>query len=251
MFSFSTLKMFGVVVLLVFANLANAAEASRFSCSLWVSPLSRGLFFNSGTFVTKGPVIMTVPECVDKETGLYGNLFLIAPIGDFDTGKEIDVRFGRRFKAGGLDIDASVANYYFGVGSGSMWDSANGRVRISRTFDLGGGNTIEPYGYADFQRNLTPLHANAFALAGGVVVNSRLDGLPGKPTLGTDVGVWKNTNAWTPQKGPVAALQLSLGYQVNKSVTAGPRFMETWGNVVDSNGKPSNMWGMYAVIKLN
>lgn len=239
-------KMLFTVVLLASASLASAAD--RFSCSVWTTLMSRGLFFNSGTFATKGPVLMAVPECVEKSSGLYGNLFLIAPIGNFDTGKEIDARLGRRFKAGGLDLDTSVAYYHFGVGPGeSMYDTFNGRVRVSRTFDVRRGVSVQPYGYLDYQRSLT-LHDNAFAFAGGAIVDSKLSGLPGKPDLSVDLGGWKHTTTWAPNKGPVWSAQVSLAYQVSKNLTMGPRFQQSWGNVVDRSYKPSNMWGAFAVI---
>ncbi len=241
-------KMFVLAVLFAFASLANATDTGRLTCSVWSTMMSKGLFFNSGTFVTKGPVLMAIPECADKETGLYGNLFLIAPIGNFETGKEVDVRGGRRFGAGGLDVDASVAYYHFGVGPGeSMYNTWNGRMRVSHTFDVRKGLSVQPYMYLDYQYSQT-LHDNDFAFAGGAVVDSKLSGLLGKPGLSVDLGGWKHTTTWAPNKGPVWSLQMSLGYQVTKSVVFGPRFQQSWGNVEDTSFKPKNMWGVFAVI---
>lgn len=242
-------KMVFAAILFAFASLVNAAGTGRLNCSVWSTMMSRGLFFNSGTFVTKGPVVMAVPECSDKETGLYGNLFLIAPIGNFETGKEVDVRGGRRFKTGGLDIDASVAYYHFGVGPGeSMYGTWNGRVRASRTFSIRNGVSVQPYGYLDYQYSPT-LHDNDFAFAAGAVISSKLNGLPGKPDLSVDLGSWKHTTTWSPHKGPVWSVQASLEYEVAKNVTFGPRFQQSWGNVVDSSLKPKNMWGVFGVYK--
>jgi hypothetical protein len=210
--------------------------------------MSKGLFFNSGTFATKGPVVMAVPECADKKTGLYGNLFLIAPIGDFDTGKEVDVRVGRRFNVGGLDIDASAAYYRFSAGPGDLYGTWNGRVRLSRTFSVRKGIGVQPYGYLDYQYSPT-LHDNDFAFAGGVVLDSKLNGLPGKPGLSVDLGGWKHTTTWSPYKGPIWSVQASLGYEVTKKFTFGPRFQQSWGNVADESRKPKNMWGVFATYQ--
>lgn len=242
-------KIVFTAALFVFAGLASAADADSLNCSVWSTLVSKGLFFNSGTFATKGPVVMVVPECSDKKTGYYGNLFLIAPIGNFDTGKEVDVRGGRRFSAGGLDVDASAAYYHFGVGPGeSMYNTWNGRVRISRTFNARKDVSIQPYVYLDYQRSTT-LHDNAFAFAGGAVIDSKLNGLPGKPDLSIDLGGWKHTTTWSPHKGPVWSVQATLGYEVTKKVTFGPRFQQSWGNVVDTGFKPSRMWGVFATYQ--
>jgi len=242
-------KMFVLAVLLASANLANAADATdRLSCSLWTTVMSRGLFFNSGTFATKGPVLMAVPEC-SNSAGWYGNLFLIAPIGDFDTGKEADGRGGRRFKTMGFDVDASVAVYRFSAGPGDLYTTLNGRVRVSRTFGVRNGISVQPYGYLDYQYSPT-LHDNDFAYAGGVVIDSKLSGLPGKPDLSVDLGRWEHTTTWNPRKGPIWSVQASLGYEVvAKRVTFGPRFQQSWGNVVETGFKPSNMWGVFAAYQ--
>ncbi len=232
------------VALLTVAGFANAADLN---CSVWSTLMSRGLFFNSGTFVTTGPVLMTVPECSNR-AGWYVNLFLIAPIGDFDTGKEHDERGGRRFNAGGLDVDASVAHYRFSASPGDLYSTWNGRVRLSHTSDLGKGTSVQPYVYLDYQYSPT-LHDNAFAYAGGVVVDARMHNLPGKPLLSVDLGGWEYTTTRAPHNGPITSLQASLGYRVTNRVTFGPRAQWSWGNVVDTSLKPKNMWGVFGTYQ--
>ena len=236
--------LFGLAFL-AFANLANAAD-DRFSCSLWAQVASRSLFNNSGVWGTEGAVLMAVPECTDKETGLYGNLFLAAPLKSFETGKEIDARLGKRFKAGQLDIDASLAVFYFGV-AGDMYRTGDARVRVSRTYDIGNEVSVQPYGYAEYQRSFT-FHANQLGFAAGAVISSKMNSLPGKPNLSADIGCWKYTTISAPNKGPICATDIQLGFEVTKNVTLGPRVMHVWGSVADQSNKPKHMVSMTAFI---
>lgn len=229
------------------ANAVQAADTNRFSCSLWTQVVSRALFNNTGTFVTTGPAIFAVPECVDAETGLFGNLFLIAPTKEFNTGKEIDIRLGKRFKAGGLDVEASVANYYFGVG-GDLYDTGNGRVRISRTIDAGFG-TVQPYGVADYSHSFS-FHTNSLGLAAGAVTNSKLNSWPGKPDLSVDIAGWKYTTIVAPSKGPIWSLDVSLGFPVTNKVTIGMRVTQTWGSVASDGRMPEHMVGLFLFTPL-
>lgn len=236
-------KVLIAIVFSIVSVTAQSTETSRFSCSLWTQAVSRALFNNTGTFATKGPAIFAVPECIDTKSGMYGNLFLIIPTKDFDTGKEIDVRIGRRFKAGQYDVDASAAFYYFGV-DGDMYRTGNARMRVSRTFDVS-NITIVPYGMMDYQRSLT-FHTNSLGLAAGAVVEKKLTSLPGTPTLALDVSGWKYATTASPNKGPIWPLDVSITFPVTQKVTVGGRIMQTWGNVVDSSFKPKHMAGIFA-----
>jgi hypothetical protein len=237
----------GVIAMLVMASVAHAAEGlkSQMSCSVWTLAANRMLFLNSGAFATKGFTLAAIPECVHTGTGFYGNLFLIGPIEDFATGKEVDIRGGRRFNAGGVDVDVSVADYAFSIGHGanSVYNTGNARLRLSHMFDLGRGTTIQPYVIGDYQHSFT-LHADAYAVAAGVVINTKLDSLPGKPMLGVEASDWYYPKTFAPGKGPIERLDLSLGFPVGKA-TVGPLVRRTWGNVVDpKDHQPKNMFGV-------
>lgn len=243
--------MFAVVLLLLLAlsrcETATAADTSRISCTLYTQLGSQSLFFNSGNYSTNGPAIWAVPECADKETGIYGNLFLIAPLRDWDIGKEVDVRVGRRFKAGELDINASLAYYTFGVGPGHLYNTADGRLRVSRTFEVASISTLQPYGYVDVQHSLDK-HANSLAVAGGVVSKTMLNRIPGRPYLTVDIGAWKYLETWSPHTGPIWSVSASLAYDINKNLTIGPNVMHTRGTTTNSD-RDKNMVGVWALYK--
>jgi hypothetical protein len=236
------------VIASVVASTVEAADTKRISCSLYASVSTQSLFFNSGVYTTNGPTTWMVPECADKETGFFGNLYLIAPLRDWDTGKEWDFRFGQRFRAIGLDFNASIANFSFGVGPGvRMNDTADGRLRVSRTFELTSNTSLQPYGYIDVQRSFDH-HANSFAFAGGAVVNLKPNGLPGQPNLSVDIGGWKYLTTWNPNLGPVWTASASLAYDVNKDFTLGPSVMHSLGTITNSDYK-KNMFSVFTVFK--
>ncbi|MFZ2167388.1 MAG: hypothetical protein WAV50_00790 [Minisyncoccia bacterium] len=232
-------KILVVTALLAIASLATAAD---FSCSLWTQVASRALFNNTGTFGTDGAVLNVVPECTDTKTGFYGNLFLAAPMKNFANGKEIDVRLGKRFQLKQVKVDASAAYYYFGV-AGDMYRTGNGRVRVSRMFDVGHGITVQPYGTADYQRSFS-FGTNSLGLAAGAVVESKLASLPGRPTLTADVSYWRYATTTATNKGPIVPLDIVLNFPVTDKVTVGLHAMQVWGNVADHSHKPKHMFGL-------
>jgi hypothetical protein len=232
-------KTFLAVVLLAFAS---AAQAEQYQCSLWTQGVSRALFNNTGTFVTTGPALFVVPECVHTSTGFYGNLFFIAPTKDFSTGKEVDLRVGKRFTSASIDIDASAAYYYFGI-DGEMYRTGDVRLRASRTFNLSPGTSITPYGIADYQRSFTN-RTNSLGWAGGAAISTKLNGMPGKPTLTVDVAVWKYSTTVAANKGAILPLDVSLNFPVTQKVTLGVKAMQVWGNILDESYKPKRMAGV-------
>jgi len=230
------------ILLVLTAGLAHAEEKGL-SCSLWATTANKALFSNSGEFATTGGAIMAAPECVHEQSGFYGNLFFVIPTHDFDTGKEIDVRIGRRFKAGAFSVDASIADFYFGIGDGRMYNTVNGRVRVAHTFELGNG-TVEPYALVDYQRSTT-LHQDASAIAGGVVVNTTLTVFPGQPNLSVDLGAWKYGKSFGSSKGPVRAVQASLSWKVNEKLSIGPSI--TWASGSVNGPGTKHMAGIFMV----
>lgn len=230
------------LVICLTGGVARADEGP--SCSMWGTIVSRSLFNNSGTFATKGPALIAIPECSDQ-TGLYGSLFLSVPLRTFSVGKEIDVRLGKRFELGGFSWDVSIADYYFGIGAHHMYNTIDGRVKVSRPFTIGTDNTIRPYVIGDYQRSLD-LRNSASAVAIGATADTKIMKLPGQPTLAGEVSIWYYPTTFAPNKGPVRDLDLSLSYQVNKGVSVGPRARWTWGDVsAPGDRHPKSMIGAF------
>lgn len=236
------------VIAALLVVIAGVAQANETSCSVWSSAISRALFSNSGVFATSGPALLIVPEC-EAKTGTYGNLFFVVPLRDFDRGKEVDVRVGKRSTVGGVKMDASVSYWYFGIGPGPMQRTWNSTLRLSRPFS-GKDITLTPYFVADWQYNEN-VRDDALRLGAGTQASMPIGILPGKPTLSADASAWKYVSSLAPGKGPVGALGVSLDYRVNAKVTAGPRAMWTWGDVVvPGDHRPKHMFGVFVFALL-
>ncbi|MFZ2167387.1 MAG: hypothetical protein WAV50_00785 [Minisyncoccia bacterium] len=107
----------------------------------------------------------------------------------------------------------------------SMALDTNACPRISRSVSLDAFR-IEPYRYLNapgsrFQSD-TPI------LAGGAVLNSTLNILPGKPVVALDIGSRTQAARWNPARDPIWATSISLGYQVNMRLELGPHITQTW-----------------------
>lgn len=226
-------------------------SGASIQCSIRTSLMSKVLFNNTGTYASAAPAIIILPECSDSASGWYGNLFLDGSAENWNNGKaipEVDVRVGRRWSVGGIDFDASMANYTFYIGGVGTFDTLNGRVRVSHTFDLGRGLTVQPYGIIDAQRNLTPLNADALAIAlgtnWGLQLTTRL-------SANVDLAVWSYVAAWTVGKGPIYSVQPSFSYLWSDSITMGPQATFTWGDITDmtNNHKLKAAYGAFVNVK--
>lgn len=236
-----------VLIAAAVLSIPNIAIASDLSCSAWMTFVNRWVGFNVGAYGTKGPAVVAIPECIDKKSGFYGGAVAIVPTEDFRTGGEGDLRLGNRFNFNGLDADISVADYYFGVGAGPTWNILNGRMKISRLFSLG-GIEVRPYVIGDLQHSFN-LHANAVAVGPGVTVNGKLTFVPGKPILEIDASDWYLTHAFSPGRGPIRNVDMSVGWQVSKNVVFGPRVRWTAGDVSNpSDHTIKTTGGIYTFI---
>lgn len=241
-----------VLALAVAAMPARSESASNgVSCTLWTTVVSRSLFNNTGTYGTQGPAWLSVPECVGTG-GVYGSLFLSAPLNTFDAGKEIDLRFGRRADWGMAKVDASAAWYYFGVGSSggarNMHNTGDIRLKVSGPVYLGGVTTVAPYGTLDYQRSADS-GVSTVGLAGGGTLTRRLQQL-GSPVLTIDGSTWYYPKTPNPNRGPITDLDISLGYTIG-TVMVGPHMRLTWGDVsAAGNGSSKHSVGVFVLVPL-
>jgi hypothetical protein len=234
-------------IVVVFGVALSPAYAGDVECSLWSSGVSRSLFNNSGGYATTGAAFLASPECAHTPIGVYGNLFLSAPIADFETGAEIDGRVGMRRTFGHISTDVSVAWYYFGVGHDTWLNTGDARARIAYTFDSVNNITISPYAGVDAQRSFT-MYDNAFAVFGGTTVSWTFPNAPGKPTFSADAAVWSYTTSFGPNKGPIWSLSAQIGFEVAPNVIIGPRALWAWGGTGDDE-RFKDMYGIFAVMK--
>lgn len=227
--------------------LAEGDGSARVSCSVWTAAVQKALFFNTGTYATKGSALFVIPECVDGKSGVYGNLFLLAPFKEFDTGKEIDVRVGQRGSVGGMAYDLSVANYAFWIGPGiSMFDTTDLRLRVSKTLTMV-DVSMEPFGIFDYQRGVKPTKASQTAFAGGIALNTKLGWARGTPNFAITVTDWKVTQtSLAPVAATVFSIEASLGYSLGHGITAGPRVLQTHGSLLSTSRQPETVVGVFA-----
>ena len=215
---------------LVFFTPSAYADNNTFDCSAYASVMSRFLFNYLGSYVTDGPVLISVTECVHK-SGIYSSAFLSAPLQNFDNGKEVDVRGGYRFSTLGLDADVSAAWYYFGIGVAENFQTLDLQVRLGHTFSIGSSTKLELYGIAEHQHSLT-LDADSLFFAGGVAFAVDLP-VPGTPNLKLGAEVWKYALSPDPGKGPIGSFTADLGFKIPGSaeIVVGPRAQFTVGDV--------------------
>lgn len=219
---------FAILSGIIFAPSAYADK--EFECFAWTSAVSRSLFGSTGTYGTTGPALLNVTECAHTGTGIYGQVFLSAPLKKFNDGDEVDLQAGYRPKLPWLDVDVSAAWYYFGIGDAGTLQTLDVRVRVAHTFPISSGTKLELYGISDYQHSSSGTDqlglATGFALAVDLPV-------PGTPKLGLKGELWNYPLTPHPGRGPIGSITADLGFKIpgTAGVVIGPRAQLTVGDV--------------------
>ena len=244
------LTIIGLLVAATMAATGSTVSANdlNLNCELNTAFVSRSLFNNTGTFATMpGGANLSYLDCTHTPTGIYANIWGSLPFKDFNVGNEVDTRLGWRGSVSGFDIDASVAEYNFGVGRLGRFNTFDARFGVASTIGLGGGFSIRPYVTADYQHSIT-LHGNDLGIGGGEVISAKLSP---KLTASVDGAAWYHPVAeYNPGKGPVWSVAPKVSYAITDKLSVGPLAMFTWGDVTrPGNYQIKSMVGGFVSLK--
>lgn len=206
-----------VFIVIIMPSVVSAAD-----CFSSLNATNHALYNSFGTFGTKGAAINSVHSCA-FESGFYGELFTAAPLRDFDSGKEIDLRAGYRHHFDVLSIDVSGASYTFGVGAGKVQQAFNMRGKASTAIPLGKFGALSPYAGGDLNWNTSTDKADHAAFGG---VGWTLDLTP-ILHLNVDGALWHRFTATPGLSHDIYSASAGLTWDVTNRVSVTPSVLYT------------------------
>lgn len=208
-----------IALLVALLFVPSARAGGDWSCVAISKVSDKALFANSGIIAADALAVRTINTCEHTPTGFYGEVFtLTSPtIPGFGSGDEADLRFGVRKNVAGVNADASVALYYFGVGSANL-HSYDARLRLSRGFEVS-ALKVSPYLGVDLLW-VEPVGIKNHSVFGGVIVAYDIN--PNTHFI-LDVAAWHHLDVASGWKPTVWQTTAGLMFDLDKQVTIGPQ----------------------------
>jgi hypothetical protein len=228
--------------------LATVPEASaKIDCSLFLAASSREHLVNVGLYGTTDPTMIMIPECVD-ESGFYGNLFLNRPFDHPGHGQEVDLRLGRRFNVGPVEVDASIAGYWFELSQTPLRfrQTAEALVVVGQPLQFGDW-TVKPYVAHEYQ-GLFPANKVLWGIAPGLELKHEIAFAFAPAHFSMSAQANFLPISPTRSHGPVTLLSAALTFDL-WGMTVGPKVTLTEGSVIPDDHRLRATVAQTAFIK--